>query len=303
MPQITQPQSPERILALLVALFMTPITCAANFVFVTASSVEFNQPHDLALDNSGTYLYVADMNNDSVKVLDPQNLKVLGEFGNGELSSPHDVEFDAEGRLIVADSGNHRLVIYTLNGLVASKTTVLTNEMRSPEGVAASQNGDLYIANTGGHDVVHFRGATENKAFNKTGKAGRGENEFIRPHDLEIWGERLYVTDPGNNRIKILTLDFHIEQILGGSPYDFNEPKYLALDEQGWLYVADQYNNRIQVFAAYPSHHELLASISTYSIDGKKYILNKPEGVEVHGKYIWIADTYHNRILLYKRSD
>jgi DNA-binding beta-propeller fold protein YncE len=290
------------IFMLISALVLAPVCYAADVVFVAASPEQFNRPHDLTLSPSGKYLFVADMNNDSVKILDPQNLNVIGEFGKEDLNSPHDVEFDAEERLIVADSGNRRLVIYTLNGLNVKKSATLTNSMHSPEGVAVSKHGDIYVANTGGHNVVHFKGASNNKALNIIGKSGRGEIEFIRPHDLEIWHDRLYVTDPGNNRIKILSLDLQNQRILGGSAYDFNEPKYLALDEQGRLYIADQYNDRIQIFAAYPKHNVLIASITSYAFKERTYYLDKPEGVEVRGDHIWIADTYNDRILLYKWS-
>ncbi len=296
---------PTQILTLIAAFFLTPVCYgySEDIVFITASSEQFDHPHDITLAPSGQYLYVADMNNNSIKILDPQNLEILGEFGNDDLNSPHDVEFDGEGRLIVADSGNHRLVIYTLNGLIARKMTTITNSMHSPEGVAVGNNGEIYVANTGGHFVAQFADTSKNKAYNETGKAGIGETEFIRPHDLEIWDNRLYVTDSGNNRIKILSMSMQNLQILDGPAYDFNEPKYLALDEQGRLYVADQYNNRIQVFAAYPKHDKLIASITSYTIKERTYYLNKPEGVEVHKNYIWIADTYNDRILLYKRSE
>ncbi|WP_455211777.1 NHL repeat-containing protein [Kaarinaea lacus] len=288
------------ILILFTALFLPLSPYAADIVFVTASSDKFSHPHDLVLDPSGKYLFVSDMNNDSIRILDSQSLKVLGEFGHGELSSPHDVEFDTKGKLVVADSGNHRLVTYIINGLSVKQTTVLSAGMRSPEGVAVSADGDLYVANTGSHNIVHFKSAAKNQVFNETGKSGRSESEFIRPHDVGIWGNRLYVSDPGNNRIKILSLDLQNLQILSGPTYSFDEPKYLALDEQGRLFVADQYNNRIQIFAAYPKHNELVASISTYTIDNRVYTLNKPEGVEAHGAHIWVSDTYNNRILLYK---
>jgi DNA-binding beta-propeller fold protein YncE len=295
-------------LTLAAASFLFPLgfskySIAADIVFVAASSDQFHHPHDLTLDPGGGYLFVADMNNDVVKILDPQNLDVVGEIGNGELSSPHDVEFDAKGRLLVADSGNHRLVIYTVNGLDANKHSTVTHKMRSPEGVAAGEQYELYVANTGSHNVVHFKVYTENKAFATSGKAGGAQSEYIRPHDVEISGNRLYVTDPGNNRIKILDFELNVQQILGGPGYTFNEPKYLALDKHSRLYVADQYNNRIQIFAAYPKHDDLLASITSYSINGKTYRLNKPEGVEVRGEWIWISDTYNDRILLYRWSE
>lgn len=275
---------------------------AADIVFVTASTDQFHRPHDLTLDPDGRNLFVADMNNDVVKILDPQSLNVVGEIGNGQLSSPHDVEFDAKGRLVVADSGNHRLVIYTVNGLTANKHSVVTHKMRSPEGVAAGKRSELYVANTGSHNVVHFEAPKNNKVFAVSGKAGGALTEYIRPHDIEMSGNRLYVTDPGNHRIKILDVNLDVQQILGGPNYAFNEPKYLALDKLSRLYVADQYNNRIQIFTAYPNHDKLLASVTSYSINGKTYRLNKPEGVEVRGENIWISDTYNDRILLYRWS-
>lgn len=305
MTKIPLRHNPTLIFTILTALFLTPVCYgyAEGIVFVTASSEQFSHPHDIALAPNGNYLYVADMDNNSVKILDPQNLAILGEFGKDDLNSPHDVEFDVEGRLIVADSGNHRLVIYTVDGLIAKKFATVTNSMHSPEGVAVSNRGNIYVANTGGHYVAQFVNTAENKAINETGKAGAGETEFIRPHDLEIWNDRLYVTDPGNNRIKILSLTMQNLQILGGPAFDFNEPKYLALDEQGRLYVADQYNNRVQIFAAYPKHDKLIGSITSYTIKERKYYLNKPEGVEVHKNNIWIADTYNDRIVLFKQSN
>lgn len=287
------------LLSLALGLGPTLTAVAENISFMNASADSFAHPHDLTLDSEGKYLYVADMNHDTIKILDPQSLEVIGAFGDDELNSPHDVEFDTSGRLIVADSGNHRLVVYEVNGLNAQIVKMVTNQLRSPEGIAVYKNGDWYVANTAAHNIVHLQGAV----IKQTGTSGRGEAEFIRPHDLEFLDDRLYVTDPGNDRIKILSPDLNILQILGGEAYGFDEPKYLALDEIGRLYVADQYNNRIQVFAEHPNHNKLLASITSYTIDGENTRLNKPEGVEVRGEWIWISDTYNDRILLYRWNE
>ena len=58
---------------------------------VETSDTVFAHPHDLTLGPGGRFQYVADMNNDLVKVLEPRSLKVLGTIGRGELSRPHDV--------------------------------------------------------------------------------------------------------------------------------------------------------------------------------------------------------------------
>jgi len=89
-------------------------------MFLKASSGKFDHPHDLTLGPSSQFLYVADLGNNVVKVLNPFSLKTLGVIGEGELNAPHDVAFDRRGRLLVADSGNNRIAIYKVNGVQAT---------------------------------------------------------------------------------------------------------------------------------------------------------------------------------------
>ena len=84
---------------------------------------------------------------------------------------------------------------------------------------------------------------------------------------------------------------------LGGTPYDFDEPKYLAFDGRGWLYVADEDNNQIKIF---DENREPLAVIGSGRRGKGADRLNKPEGVEAVGDRVWVSDTYNHRILLYR---
>ena len=81
-------------------------------------------------------------------MLDPRRLTVLSEIGKGELSAPHDVAFDDQGRLWVADTGNDRIAVYAFEGVNADGTAMarlidsLDQDMGSPEGVAAGPRGN-----------------------------------------------------------------------------------------------------------------------------------------------------------------
>lgn len=284
--------APFMVLTALVAghLLFSPPLSAAPPQFVTATGTSFAHPHDLELAPDGKRVFVADVNNHVIKVLDARSLKTLATIGQGQLNSPHDVHFDSKGRLLVADSGNDRIVIYALNGLEAREIAELSESMSSPEGVTSDAGGHIYVASTGNHRVLKFK---DNQLVKQVGERGDGELEFIRPHDIEMGSDGwLYVGDPGNNRIQLLTDTLHFRGAIEDNRKPFDEPKYLALDRNNWLYVADQHNNMLRIYNA---ERQEIATIKTAG----ELALNYIEGVEVVDGRIWIADTYNNRIVLF----
>jgi YVTN family beta-propeller protein len=281
---------------LIAALFAatTATTLAANEapVLVAISDTSFSRPHDVTLDPGGRYLYVADLGNDVVKVLDTKSLKTVGEIGGGELSSPHDVAFDSTGRLLVADSGNDRIAIYRVDGVKGSYIGELRGGLNSPEGVAPSTANKVYVTNAGGNNIVIF---ADDTAHNSFGSSGRKAGQFIRPHDIEIGPDQIvYVADPGNNRIQLFDAGL---RSLGVLQQDFHEPKYLGFDKKGWLYVADQMNHQLKIF---DRERRLVARIGSGKAGRGQDQFNGLEGVVARDGHIWIADTYNNRIVLYR---
>ena len=277
-------------IGLMLCAIMNPIVVAAEVVIerLIASDTSFSRPHDLVLSADGRFLYVADVGNDVVRVLDPQTLATVGRIGGGDLDSPHDVTFDAQGRLWVADSGNDRTVVYEVTGKTGRRLAAYSAEQDSPEGVATASDGRVYVANASRHTVLVLR---DGEIVQRLGARGGGADQFSRPHDIHVDPSgRVLIVDPGNNRIQIRDGDLKLIQTLEGPGYDFNEPKYVTVDAGGWLYVADEYNNQIKIFDA---DYRLQATIG----DGH---LNKPEGIEVRGDRMWVSDTYNDRILLYR---
>ena len=104
------------------------------------------------------------------------------------------------------------------------------------------------------------------------------------------------VTDPGNNRIHILNARHEPEGMLEAPDYRFHEPKYLAFDEKGRFYVADEYNNTVKIF---DRDMRRVAWIPPAGGD-RAHKLNQPEGVTARGDKVWVSDTYNNRIVLYE---
>jgi sugar lactone lactonase YvrE len=212
------------------ALLCAPVLAGGlDAKFLRASDDSFSRPHDLVLSPDRRFLYVADVGNNVVKVLDPDTLKTVGAIGRGDLDSPHDVTFDREGRLLVADSGNDRIVVFRVDGAKGTRVAIHGKHQASPEGVAVSDDGRIYVTNAGSNTVLMLMAG----ALRKTA-VGDAKHRFARPHDIHIDSRgRVLVADPGNHRIQILDRDLNRSGVLGGPPYGFNEPKYLASDAEG----------------------------------------------------------------------
>jgi DNA-binding beta-propeller fold protein YncE len=272
-----------------------PALALQEAVFVRASEASFSHPHDLALSPDRKLLYVADMRNSVVKVLDPDSLRTLGEIGRGELAQPHDLAFDAAGRLLVADTGNDRIAVYEVAGAQGRLAGEIREGLGAPEGVAAGADGRVYVSNTGLANLVVF---AEGRKVAQVGGPGRGVANFSRPHDVEVDAAgKVYLADSGNDRVVILDRNLAVKRSLVGAPYNFKEPRYLFLAGDGTLYVADQHNHRIKIFGPGFMPVGVVGGEAAGSGRGQ---FDRPEGVLADGERLWVADTYNDRIVLFR---
>ncbi|CAB1082022.1 hypothetical protein D1AOALGA4SA_9660 [Olavius algarvensis Delta 1 endosymbiont] len=261
---------------------------ALEFEFLLASKASFNLPHDLALSPDGRLLYVADNGNDRIAVVNPDTLEVIGTIGEAELSTPHDAAFDSRGRLLVADTGNDRVVVYRLKGVRGEKVAVIKGGFDHPEGVATYPGQRIYVSGARSDNLVAFENGV--KVSSIGGLAG--------PHDVETdEAGNILVVDSNNNRLLFLTPDLQIKKVMSGAPFNFNGPRYAVYDAEGRIYVADKYAHMIKVIG---NDDRLVGTLGTGQAGKHPDRLNKPEGVAVRGRDVWISDTYNHRILRYR---
>jgi len=262
----------------------------------------FSDPHDVTLSPDGLYLFVADNGNHSVEILAPGGLNSIGQLGPGTFNSPHDVAFDDQGRVYVADTANGRIAIWKFDGVtkyagvLAEFAEEWTEGILWPEGIDVTASGIAYVADVRANALLVMENGS---VIHRITEAGG--TTFERPHDVEVgpWG-KIHLTDPGNDRIVIFNQDLSVHRILGGDLYDFDEPKYLSLDSDGMLFVADEDNDRIVMLN---SRDYSIAGLITDETMGKNHGgLDSPEGVAVDGRYIWVSDTSNDRIILLRRQ-
>jgi DNA-binding beta-propeller fold protein YncE len=280
-----------RILTLTSLFFLAALGADAaslEFRLVATSAENLAEPHDIVLSPDAEHLFVADNGNNRIVVLDAATLREVGVFGHGELAGPHDVVFDKIGRLLVADTHNHRIAIYEIDGFDGRLVGSLQGRIRAPEGVGIHADGRVFATGAASGNLVVYDGE------NIVGEVGG----FSSPHDVEFDSSgRTWVADAANNRVVRLNATLEIELVLSGSPYAFSGPRYLDFDSAGRLYVADKYSNQVKIIAP---DGELLHVLGTGDAGKGEGVFRNPEGVEIRGQDIWISDTYNNRIVRYR---
>ena len=193
-------------------------------------------------------------------------LRAIGSQGSGpgQLLRPKDVALDADGNLYVADSGNHRIVVFSPDGKFLrawGRQGAANGEFNEPWGIAVdAERGFVYVADTWNHRIQKFdlKGTFITQWGSGTivdtgGQAVGFEGQFFGPRDIAIDAEgNLYVTDTGNERVQKFDPDGNFLAQWGGdgtAPGMFKEPVGIAISPtSGDIFIADTWNRRVQRF-------------------------------------------------------
>ncbi len=215
-----------------------------------------------------------------------------GSVSAKTLSSPTDVHYDGD-KMVVADSGNRRVLIY--NGLPADNSqeaeaaigqtaldksddpATAANTLKNPNGVFITSDKKIIIADTGNNRVLIFNSipagnnASANAVIGQTsmtaGGSGTSKTTLSSPTDVFAAGDSdLLIADSGNSRALV---------------YD-NIP---ASDGSSANAVKGQPN--------------FDSSQANRGAEPDAETLNKPAGVFSSSSTQWVADTENNRALRY----
>ena len=276
--------------SLLIALLFTSAFAFAkpSADFILGSDTPLENPHDIKLSPNGNYLFVADVGNNRVVILDPKTLELISTFGSDHQDGTHDIDFDKQGNAYVADTHNGRVTIYKMSGTNAQLIGELNEKISGPEGVLVHPNGNIYVAGAWSNNLVSY----------KDGKVIKEMTGLSKPHDIELAPNgNMWLSDSGNNRMLLLSPELKILKEWQGSPFDFNGVRYQDVLANGTVIAADKNNHQVKVF---DQNGKPLLTLGA-KLAGKG--VNKfrtPEGIEVRGNVLWIADSGNNRIVKYQ---
>ncbi|KPK35663.1 MAG: hypothetical protein AMJ66_00565 [Betaproteobacteria bacterium SG8_40] len=274
----------------LIALFIVSRYGLANDLSVayqSSSSTPLDNPHDLKLSPDGKYLFVSDLGNNRVVLLDPETLSFVSAFGADHQSGTHDIDFDARGQAYVADTHNNRVTIYRIDNTSATLTGELKGPVRGPEGVLVHSNARVYVAGAWSGNVVAY----------ERGRVVSELGGLSFPHDLEEDADgNIWLSDSGNHRVLLLSPELKILRELGQAAYDFNGVRYMDLLDDGTLIVADKNNHQVKFIGPDGKLLYVIGSGKREEGPGK---FATPEGVEVRGDTLWFSDSGNDRVVKY----
>jgi sugar lactone lactonase YvrE len=275
---------------------------------VSASTL--SSPRGLAVDGATGALWVADAGNHRVlrfslplAVTGTAADRVLGQGGSfsaaaanngglsaGSLSNPTGLSLDAFGRLLVADTGNHRVLHFdnpalspaadysygqggAFNSAVQNLGGVSGLSLNAPEGVLLDSGG-VWVADSGNHRVLYYSTALP-----------------LTQCASLLLGQSVYTGNSANQGFG-LTNETRLKS-----------PRGLALDGPGRLLVADSGNHRVAgfepPFANFAMQVWGQANLGTAFAGAGADNLNTPLALAANGATLMVADTANHRVLGY----
>ncbi|MDX6495522.1 MAG: hypothetical protein QOE17_1508 [Gaiellales bacterium] len=259
-----------------------------------ATEAALNMPHELCFDRDGN-LYIDERDNHAVRKIDHATGVISTVVGTGQpgfsgdggpaveaqLDRPHSIAFDANGKLLICDIGNHRIrrfdpdsgLIETFAG--TGERTPLPEisplsgaSLNGPRTIVVGDDGSLYLAlregnaiyriDPSGQRIEHLGGTGEQGYSGDGGPATAAR--LAGPKGLAFGRDgRLFIADTENHVIRAIDLATGlISTVLGTgqrgdgpetSPLEcaLARPHGLCLDDKGTLYVDDSEAHRIRI--------------------------------------------------------
>ncbi len=226
---------------------------------------QFYEPWGVAVDGEGR-IYVADTWNGRIQVFDSQGafLRKWGNFSStgGELGDayalfgPRGLAIDNAGNVLVADTGNKRIIVFSPTGELVTQAGgggAIEGRFEEPTSVAVDPaDGSISVADAWNQRIQKLAPDLGFMAEWPVA-AWESQDRFHKPY-LTVGGDgAVYASDPANYRVLVYEPDGTIRAVFGRYGVESNRfglPNGLATDlESGSLLVADADNNRIMEFA------------------------------------------------------
>ncbi len=234
---------------------------------LSSSDIAGQFPYALTYDKKSKTLFYTDiLNNVICRRTADGSIALLNQSARLGLSTPLALDHVSSAMLVIADTGNKRICGLTFDGNASE--LIKTNGRVT--GIVVVRGDAIYYSNYDACTVMKTTAQGEQTVVVGTGSAGYSgdggpgtEASLNGPYGLAHYGDRQYLADSLNHRIRVLNLKSGIVQTFAGngtrgtsipsSPVNgldvaLNEPRGVSVDEEGNVYVSNTFGNSILCF-------------------------------------------------------
>ncbi|WP_456473524.1 NHL repeat-containing protein [Desulfolithobacter sp.] len=260
----------------------------------------FHLPSDVGVDREGR-VFVLDGTSDQIRIYDRNgsHIKDLG-FSN-LLNQPLGLDVSSSGDVVVADSGNHRLIFYSATNKpprIFPLPPAENGEAADCSDVSFAPDGGFVVVDNDNHRVLRLD-RMGIPVWIK-GVMGRNPGEFRYPFMLSTDRDgKSYVVEVINTRVQVLNPDGSFHHFIGGwgiEPGQFFRPKGIAINPDGEIFVSDSYLGVVQVFNL---DGELQGIVSDAS--GKIIKFTTPVGLAATRKKLYVVEMYSGQVVILEK--
>ncbi|MCF6338022.1 MAG: cytochrome c3 family protein [Gammaproteobacteria bacterium] len=287
----------KRYFFLLIFLTILPAKVYAGLFAEKIMQLEsdLDQPSDIAVHDDGR-AYVLDGVNNRVVVYHPNGKKDFIFYGDKKgLNQPMGISI-ADEQVYIADSGFHRIAIFTLQGEFL-KSLLLVDEL-PPEPVAlVVTEGMITWSDRRNHKICRTAVDT-GKTLLCWGKRGESRGDFQFPFQLKFdRDDYLHVVDVLNGRVQVFNHQGRYFNQVGRFGLEGGElyrPNGLALYNDQYLLVSDAYRGTVSVFKNKRSVGLLVDT------EQKPLQFSAPTGLTVWQDHLYVVDALNNRVDVFR---
>lgn len=231
------------------------------------------------------------------------NIKHLYDISH-DMNEPSDVAVSKSGQIYIVDGVNNRVIISDNNGnvLFTFGTKGSNNgQMLYPLGIHVDSAGDIYLADSGNHRVQIF------------GPDGTYKSQInIPPHEgitsdptditVDESTRRLFIVDNNNHHVLVYDLSTFTHLDTYGTPgmdkREFRYPFLISSDTNGYLYIVDVINTRVQVLTP---QGKFVQFVGGWGVEKGEFF--RPKGVAVDSRNkIYVSDGYMGVIQVFNTT-
>ncbi len=259
-------------------------------------------PSDVAVDRKGR-IYILD-GTDSIVRIYSKSGKPLSTLGDqSTLNLPMGLDVSPDGGVLVADSGNHRVVFFPVaaaNPVLFDLPIPVDGNPADPTDVVFGQHYDtFFVVDNDNHRVLALD--MEGRVLWSSGRMGRNPGEFRFPFMLDRNKEgNIFIVEVINTRVQVLDKDGEYVRFIGDWGIEagqFFRPKGVTVESLGKLFVSDSYLGVIQIFT---TGGEFVGAVGDETGTLRKF--TTPMGITASGKRLHVIEMYSNRLVVLERE-